>query len=73
MQSTFTKNKPNKYLNGVARTRCAGPESVFVKMEIILFISFFLCMINGLRRVHIKIIINYTNWDMHFQGYHKWK
>ena len=37
MQSKFTRNKPNKYLNGVARARCASPESAFVKLEIILF------------------------------------
>ena len=35
------------------------------------FISYFLCMIYGLRRVHLIIIINYTIWDMHFQGFHK--
>ena len=37
MQSKFTRNKPNKYLNGVACARCASPESAFVKLEIILF------------------------------------
>ena len=31
----------NKYLNGVARAQCAGPESVFVKLEIILFYFIF--------------------------------
>ena len=29
--------KLNKFSNGVARARCAGPESVFVKLDIILF------------------------------------
>ena len=41
-------------LNELARGRCAGPGSAFVKLEI----SYFLRMIYGLRRVHLKIFIN---------------
>ena len=65
------KPKPNKYFKGVARARCAGPESAFVKLEIILPSFQYLCMIYGLRWVHVKILINDTIWDMHFQGFHK--
>ena len=71
MQSKFTKYKPNKYLNGVARARFAGPESAFVNLEIILFYFLLVCMIYGLWRVHLKIVINYTIRDMHFQCFHK--
>ena len=30
LQSKFTRNKPNKYLNGVARASYAGPESALI-------------------------------------------
>ena len=35
------KKQTKKYLNGVARARCAGPESTFVKLEIISFYFLF--------------------------------
>ena len=37
----YKKTKPNKFLNWVARARYAGPESAFVKLEIILFYFLF--------------------------------
>ena len=44
IQSKFTKNKPSKFSNGVARARCAGPESAFVKLEDIILFYFLFSM-----------------------------
>ena len=41
MQSKFTETNPKKISNGVARARCTGPGSAFVKLGVIFFYFLF--------------------------------
>ena len=61
MQSKFTKNKTNKFSNGMARARCADLESAFVKLEEIILFCFLFSMHDlWLAKGTLKSIINYT-------------
>ena len=70
MQSNLQKTNPTNFSTGW-KARCAGPESAFVKLEIISFYFLFSMHDLWIAKGILKNKINYTIKDMHFQGFRK--